>query len=171
VVHGLLLLISPVRHSTLGGAETAAGLYWYCYKQFQFQFPEWLSRVARLMASGPVFRLVVNNFNFNGSPKFHVVVCGQQCCVPPQPRIQSRSWSFRWRSTHLAYVDIARRVQIPYLRLHCLRQGTIHATSHCRKRDEKAFPGALVGYPLDALGYWVNNHVTRRITTSVHVVF
>jgi hypothetical protein len=33
------------------------------------------------------------------------------------------------------------------------------------KRDEKVFCGALVGYPLDALGYRVDNRVTRRITT------
>jgi hypothetical protein len=30
-------LLSPVRRSTRGGPETAAGFYWYCFKQFQFE--------------------------------------------------------------------------------------------------------------------------------------
>jgi hypothetical protein len=40
-----------------------------------------------------------------------------------------------------------------------------------RKLGEKAFRGVMVGYPLDAPGYRVYNPETRRITTSVHVVF
>jgi hypothetical protein len=40
-----------------------------------------------------------------------------------------------------------------------------------RKLSEKAFRGVMVGYPTDALGYRVYNPETRRITTSVHVVF
>ena len=40
-----------------------------------------------------------------------------------------------------------------------------------RKLLEKAFRGVMVGYPTDALGYRVYNPETRRITTSVHVVF
>jgi hypothetical protein len=40
-----------------------------------------------------------------------------------------------------------------------------------RKLSEKAFRGAMVGYPPDAPGYRVYNPETRRITTSVHVVF
>jgi hypothetical protein len=40
-----------------------------------------------------------------------------------------------------------------------------------RKLGEKAFRGVMVGYPTDALGCRVHNPETRRITTSVHVVF
>jgi hypothetical protein len=40
-----------------------------------------------------------------------------------------------------------------------------------RKLGEKAFRGIMVGYPRDAPGYRVYNPDTRRITTSVHVVF
>jgi hypothetical protein len=40
-----------------------------------------------------------------------------------------------------------------------------------QKLSEKAFRGVMVGYPLDAPGYRVYNPETRRITTSVHVVF
>jgi hypothetical protein len=40
-----------------------------------------------------------------------------------------------------------------------------------RKLGEKAFRGAMVGYPTDTPGYRVYNPETRRITTSVHVVF
>jgi hypothetical protein len=40
-----------------------------------------------------------------------------------------------------------------------------------RKLSEKAFRGVMVGYPPDAPGYRVYNPDTRRITTSVHVVF
>jgi hypothetical protein len=40
-----------------------------------------------------------------------------------------------------------------------------------RKLGEKAFRGVMVGYPTDAPGYRVHNPETRRITTSVHVVF
>jgi hypothetical protein len=40
-----------------------------------------------------------------------------------------------------------------------------------RKLSEKAFRGVMVGYPNDAPGYRVYNPETRRITTSVHVVF
>jgi hypothetical protein len=40
-----------------------------------------------------------------------------------------------------------------------------------RKLSEKAFRGVMVGYPADAPGYRVFNPETRRITTSVHVVF
>jgi hypothetical protein len=40
-----------------------------------------------------------------------------------------------------------------------------------RKLGEKAFRGIMVGYPHDAPGYRIYNHATRRITTSVHVVF
>jgi hypothetical protein len=40
-----------------------------------------------------------------------------------------------------------------------------------RKLGEKAFRGVMVGYPPDAPGYRVYNPETRRITTSVHVVF
>jgi hypothetical protein len=40
-----------------------------------------------------------------------------------------------------------------------------------RKVSEKAFRGVMVGYPTDAPGYRVYNPETRRITTSVHVVF
>jgi hypothetical protein len=40
-----------------------------------------------------------------------------------------------------------------------------------RKLSEKAFRGVVVGYPPDAPGYRVYNPETRRITTSVHVVF
>jgi hypothetical protein len=45
VVHGLLLLISPVRYSTGGGPETTAGFYCYCCKQFQFQL--WLGKIEQ----------------------------------------------------------------------------------------------------------------------------
>jgi hypothetical protein len=41
----------------------------------------------------------------------------------------------------------------------------------CRKLGEKAFRGVMVGNPPDAPGYRVSNPETRRITTSVHVVF
>jgi hypothetical protein len=40
-----------------------------------------------------------------------------------------------------------------------------------RKLSEKAFRGVMVGSPTDAPGYCVYNPETRRITTSVHVVF
>jgi hypothetical protein len=40
-----------------------------------------------------------------------------------------------------------------------------------RKFSEKAFRGVMVGYPTDAPRYRVYNPETRRITTSVHVVF
>jgi hypothetical protein len=40
-----------------------------------------------------------------------------------------------------------------------------------RKLSEKAFRGVMVGYSPDAPGYRVYNPETRRITTSVHVVF
>jgi hypothetical protein len=40
-----------------------------------------------------------------------------------------------------------------------------------RKLSEKAFRGVMVGYPTDAPWYCVYNPDTRRITTSVHVVF
>jgi hypothetical protein len=40
-----------------------------------------------------------------------------------------------------------------------------------RKLSEKPFRGVMVGYPPDAPGYRVYNPETRRITTSVHVVF
>jgi hypothetical protein len=40
-----------------------------------------------------------------------------------------------------------------------------------RKLGEKAFRGVMVAYPLDAPEYRVYNPETRRITTSVHVVF
>jgi hypothetical protein len=40
-----------------------------------------------------------------------------------------------------------------------------------RKLSEKAFRGVMVGYPHDAPWYRVYNPKTRRITTSVHVVF
>jgi hypothetical protein len=40
-----------------------------------------------------------------------------------------------------------------------------------RKVGEKAFRGVMVGYPHDAPGYRVYNPATRRITTSLHVVF
>jgi hypothetical protein len=39
-----------------------------------------------------------------------------------------------------------------------------------RKLREKAFRGVMVGYPHDAPGYRFYNPVTRRITTSVHIV-
>jgi hypothetical protein len=39
------------------------------------------------------------------------------------------------------------------------------------KLGEKAFRGAMVGYPFDAPSYCVCNPVTRRITTSVHAMF
>jgi hypothetical protein len=40
-----------------------------------------------------------------------------------------------------------------------------------RKLGDKAFRGVMVGYPPGAPGYRVYNPETRRITTSVHVVF
>jgi hypothetical protein len=40
-----------------------------------------------------------------------------------------------------------------------------------RKLGEKAFRCFMVGYPHDAPGYRIYNSATRRITTSVHVVF
>jgi hypothetical protein len=40
-----------------------------------------------------------------------------------------------------------------------------------RKLGEKAFRGIMIGYPPDAPGYRIYNSATRRITTSVHVVF
>jgi hypothetical protein len=40
-----------------------------------------------------------------------------------------------------------------------------------RKLGEEAFRGVMVGYPYHAPGYRVYNPVTRRITTSVHVMF
>jgi hypothetical protein len=40
-----------------------------------------------------------------------------------------------------------------------------------RKLGEKAFRGVMIGYPCDAPGYRVYNPVTRRTTTSVHVMF
>jgi hypothetical protein len=40
-----------------------------------------------------------------------------------------------------------------------------------RKLGEKASRGMMVGYPPDAPSYRVYNPVTRRITTSVHVMF
>jgi hypothetical protein len=40
-----------------------------------------------------------------------------------------------------------------------------------RKLGEKAFRGVMVDYPTDAPGYRAYNPETRRITTSVHVVF
>jgi hypothetical protein len=40
-----------------------------------------------------------------------------------------------------------------------------------RKLGEKAFRGVMVGYPTDSPWYRVYNPETRRITTSVHVVF
>jgi hypothetical protein len=40
-----------------------------------------------------------------------------------------------------------------------------------RKLGEKAFRGVMVGYPPDAPEYHVYNPETRRITTSVHMVF
>jgi hypothetical protein len=40
-----------------------------------------------------------------------------------------------------------------------------------RKLGEKAFRGVMVGYPCDAPRYRVYNPETRRITTSVNVVF
>jgi hypothetical protein len=40
-----------------------------------------------------------------------------------------------------------------------------------RKLGVKAFRGVMVGYPIDAPWYRVYNPETRRITTSVHVVF
>jgi hypothetical protein len=40
-----------------------------------------------------------------------------------------------------------------------------------RKLGEMAFRGAMVGFPSDAPCYRVYNPVTRRITTSVHVMF
>jgi hypothetical protein len=40
-----------------------------------------------------------------------------------------------------------------------------------RKLGEKAFRGIMVGYPPDGPGYRIYNPATRRITTSVHVVF
>jgi hypothetical protein len=40
-----------------------------------------------------------------------------------------------------------------------------------RKLGEKAFCGVMVGYPHVAPGYRIYNLVTRRIITSVHVVF
>jgi hypothetical protein len=40
-----------------------------------------------------------------------------------------------------------------------------------RKLGEKANRGIMVGYSPDAPGYHVYNPETRRITTSVHVVF
>jgi hypothetical protein len=39
-----------------------------------------------------------------------------------------------------------------------------------RKVGEKAFPGVIVGYPSDTLGYCAYNHVMRRITAYVHVM-
>jgi hypothetical protein len=39
------------------------------------------------------------------------------------------------------------------------------------KLSEKAFRGVMVGYPADAPGYCVYDPKTRRIATSVHVVF
>jgi hypothetical protein len=40
-----------------------------------------------------------------------------------------------------------------------------------RKLNQNAFRGVMVGYLSDALGYRVCNPETRRITSSVHVVF
>jgi hypothetical protein len=40
-----------------------------------------------------------------------------------------------------------------------------------RKLGKKAFRGVIVGYPPDALGYRVYNPETRRINTSIYVVF
>jgi hypothetical protein len=40
-----------------------------------------------------------------------------------------------------------------------------------RKLSEKAFRGVMVGYPPNAHGYRIYNPKTRRITTSVHVLF
>jgi hypothetical protein len=40
-----------------------------------------------------------------------------------------------------------------------------------RKMGEKAFRGFMVEYPPNALGYRVYSLVTRRIITSVHVIF
>jgi hypothetical protein len=40
-----------------------------------------------------------------------------------------------------------------------------------RMLGEKAFRNIMVGYPIDAPGYRIYNPTTRRITTSVHVVF
>jgi hypothetical protein len=40
-----------------------------------------------------------------------------------------------------------------------------------RKQGEKAFRGALVDYRTDTLAYRVYNPVTRRITTSMQVMF
>jgi hypothetical protein len=40
-----------------------------------------------------------------------------------------------------------------------------------RKLSENAFRGVMVGYPIDAPRYRVYNPETRRIATSVHVVF
>jgi hypothetical protein len=40
-----------------------------------------------------------------------------------------------------------------------------------RKLSDKAFRGVMVGYPPNAHGYHIYNPETRRITTSVHIVF
>jgi hypothetical protein len=98
-------------------------------------------------------------------PEFHVVVRCQHGCVPSQPYLQPLGWSHMWRSHHSPYVGTARRLQIPHFRLHHFRQ------SARRNLSEKAFRGVLLGYPHDASGYRVYNSETRRITTSVHVVF
>jgi hypothetical protein len=68
-------------------------------------------------------------------------------------------WCLRWRSPHAPHVTRARRVQVPCLRVQCLRQGARQA------------PSQAWGESVSRPWYRIYNHVTRRITTSVHVVF
>jgi hypothetical protein len=52
----------------------------------------------------------------------------------------------------------------------CIVFAKVHAMLR-RKMGDKAFRGVMIGYPPDASWYHVDFHVTRRVTTLVHVVF
>jgi hypothetical protein len=97
-----------------------------------------------------------------------VVVRGQHLCIPPQPYIQPRSWCLHWRPDNLAHVESARRVLIRIVGCNFFAKVPDKLG---RKLGEKAFRGVMVDYTHDVPWYRVLNHVTRRITTSVRLVF
>jgi hypothetical protein len=110
----------------------------------------------------------IRNAPQHGRPKFQVIVRCQHGCVNSQPYLHPLGWSHRWRSHHSPYVDTARRLQLPRLRVHCFRQSARQVTPETQRKSVR---GVMIGYPHAALGYRVYNRETRGITTSVHVVF
>jgi hypothetical protein len=88
---------------------------------------------------------------------------------PSQPHVQLHAWCLIWRSPYTLLTS--QEPDASKFRVFGCNVFAKVPDKLCRNFGGKAFRGIMVGYTHDAPGYRIYNLATRRITTSVHVVF